>query len=362
MQRIASINQDSGIAPDRNKGAAVHLVAMRDAFAQLNCDVVAFDEPDDATLLSLLSQNRTQQPFDLVYERYALGKATGAQFAKESGIPFILEINSPLAEEQLRFRDKAETRSQRESDEFLFGQAACVIAVSNGVAEYACDRGAHRDTVMVCPNGVDEQRFNLQVNGDAVRREHVPDGAFVIGFHGRLRPWHGFDKLVGAVANLLARNLPVHLLVVGEGEFDALAELPDKHYTRVEWQPHARVPEFVAAFDALPLTYQPDAPCYFSPLKLMEAMACGVVPVVPDLGDLPRLIEHCKNGYVYRAGDSGGLEEILARLVMDENERQSVGRRASDLALAHSWANIATNALQRVCGDLEIRSRGGSRR
>lgn len=358
MPRIASINQDRGIAPDRNKGAAVHLVAMREAFARLNCDVVAFDEPDDAALLSALSQSWAQQPFDIVYERYALGKATGALFAKESGIPFVLEINSPLAEEQQRFRDKAETRTQRESDVFLFGQAACVIAVSHAVAEYACDRGAHRDTIMVCPNGVDAQRFNLQVNGNAVRREHVPDGTFVIGFHGRLRPWHGFGALVRTVTNLLARDLSVHMLVVGEGEFEALAELPDKHYTRVEWQPHARVPEFVAAFDALPLTYQPDAPCYFSPLKLMEAMACGVVPLVPDLGDLPRLIEHRKNGYVYRAGDTGGLEEILARLVVDENERQSVGRRASDLALAHSWDSIAANALQRVCGDLETRSSG----
>jgi len=362
MPRIAAINQDRGISPDRNKGAAVHLVAMRAAFTRLDCDVVAFDEPDDAALVSALSRGGAQQPFDLAYERYALGKATGAQFARESGIPFVLEINSPLAEEQQRFRGKAETSSQRERDNFLFKQADCVVAVSNTVAEYACARGAIPDAVMVCPNGVDAQRFNLKVDGCAVRREYVPDRVFVIGFHGRLRPWHGFDQLVLAVSNLLARNLPVHLLVVGEGEFDALAELPDKHFTRVAWQPHARVPEFVAAFDALPLTYRPDAPFYYSPLKLMEAMACGVVPLVPDLGDLPRIVDHGKTGYLYQAGDTSSLEELLAELIVDDGKRQSIGQRAGEFAMAHSWDNIAANVLEHVRVDSQTRSRAGVRR
>ena len=348
MPRIAAINQDRGIDPNRNKGAAVHLVAMRDAFARLDCDVVAYDQPDNAALLSDLAQDASQQRFDLVYERYALGKATGARFAKESGIPLVVEINSPLADEQYLFRGKAETRSERERDSFLFQQADCVVAVSNAVAEYACARGANPDAVMVCPNGVDAQRFNLLVDDNAVRQEYVPDGTFVIGFHGRLRKWHAFDQLVLVVSKLLQRNLPVHLLVVGDGDFDELAELPGKHFTRVDWQPHTRVPEFVAAFDALPLTYQPDAPFYYSPLKLMEAMACGVVPLVPDLGDLPQIVDHRKTGLVYTAGDSKGLEELLAELIADSERRQSIGRNAGEFAAAHSWDRIADNVLQQV--------------
>lgn len=355
MLRIAAVNQDRGIAPHLNKGAAVHLVAMRDAFARLGCDVVAFDQPDDAALVAALSSAQSscqvQQPFDLVYERYALGKATGARFAQVSDIPLVLEVNSPLAEEQARFRGKVETNADRENDNFVFRQASCVVAVSSIVAEYACVRGAHPDAVMVCPNGIDTQRFNLQVDGSAVRCELVPDDTFVIGFHGRLRPWHGFSQLVSAVSNLLAQSLPVHLLVVGEGKFKELDILPKKHYTRVDWQPHERMPEFVAAFDALPLTYQPDIPCYFSPLKLMEAMACGVVPVVPDLGDLARVVEHGKTGYVYQAGDASAMENLLAQLVLDPGHRTSIGKRASEAATAFSWEGIAAKVLDRMSWD-----------
>ncbi len=357
MPRIASINQDGGIAPHRNKGAAVHLVAMRDAFVRLGCEVVAFDQPDDAALVSALSSGEVQHPFDLVYERYALGKATGARFAQKSGIPLVLEINTPMADEQERFRGTAETDADRENDNFLFRQANCVVAVSSAVAEYACARGAHADAVMVCPNGIDTRRFNLQVDGSAVRREHVPDGAFLIGFHGRLRPWHGFRQLVSAVSNLLAQGLPVHLLVVGEGEFRALGRLPEKHFTRVVWQPHARMPEFVAAFDALPLTYQPDIPCYFSPLKLMEAMACGVVPIVPDLGDLAQVVDHGRTGYVYRPGDTSGMEDLLAQLILNPGKRISIGRRAGETAMAYSWEGIAATILDCVNQNGEARSR-----
>lgn len=348
MTRIAAVNQDAGITPDRSKGAAVHLVAMRDAFARLGCDVVAFDQPDDAVLESALLSGRARRPFDLVYERYALGKATAARFAQESGIPLVLEVNALLADEQERFRGAAETDVDRECDEFLFRQADCVVAVSSAIAEYACTKGADPDAVMVCPNGIDTRRFNLQVDGGAVRSEHIPAGAFVIGFHGRLRAWHGFGHLVSAVSRLLAQDLPVHLLVVGEGESEALGRLPDKHFTRVGWQQHARMPGFVAAFDALPLTYQPDGPCYFSPLKLMEAMACGVVPVVPDLGDLARVVDHGRTGYLYRPGDTSGMADLLARLILDPGKRNSIGRRAAESATAYSWDGIAATVLDRV--------------
>ncbi len=357
MPTIAAINQDRGISPHRNKGAAVHLIAMRDAFTRLGCEVIAFDLPDDAALVSALSSGPVQCAFDLVYERYALGKATGARFAQESGIPLVVEINTPLADEQERFRGTAETDAQRESDNFLFRQANCVVAVSSAVAEYACARGAHPDAVIVCPNGIDTQHFNLQVDGGAVRREHVPDGAFVIGFHGRLRPWHGFEQLVSSVSNLLEQSLPVHLLVVGEGEFESLGQLPEKHFTRVGWQPHTSMPEFVAAFDALPLTYQPDVPCYFSPLKLMEAMACGVVPIVPDLGDLARVIDHGRTGYVYHPGDTSGMEDLLAQLILNPGKRISIGRRAGKIAMAYSWEDIAATVLDRVTQDSKARSR-----
>ncbi|NND44891.1 MAG: glycosyltransferase family 4 protein, partial [Xanthomonadales bacterium] len=207
------------------------------------------------------------------------------------------------------------------------------------------ERGAARERVIVCPNGIDTERFNVSVKPDDAHAAGVPEDAFVIGFHGRERPWHGFGHLVEVVGGLIRRDLPVHLLVVGEGAFEALGSLPDERYTRVGWQPHEKVPGFVAAFDALPLTYAPDAPCYFSPLKLAEAMACGVVPLVPQLGDLPDQVDHDGTGLVYPAGDWACLESQLAGLVRDRAMRDRLGESAARRAAELGWDRIAQRVL-----------------
>lgn len=226
------------------------------------------------------------------------------------------------------------------------GEACGIIAVSSEVARYAVGRGADENRVQVFPNGIDTNRFNVGVRQDAVREALVPPGRFVIGFHGRLRPWHGFDLLIDVAAEMLARAHDIHLLVVGEGEFDALERLPEERYTRIGWQPHEAIPRYVAAFDVLPLTYRPDVPCYFSPLKLMEAMACGVVPLVPKLGDLPRVVDHGKTGLVYSAGDWSQLLAQLESLAADRAHLDNLGRGAAHEARRHGWMRIARFALQ----------------
>lgn len=345
---VLSVNQDSGIGPERAKGAAVHLNAMRHAFSGLGADCIPMDDSDDKRLWEALKQRHERTPIDLIYERYALGKSVAAQFAAEYSIPLVLEVNAPLADEQRRWRGGSDEAEDAQRDAYTMAQASKVIAVSGDVAQYAVARGAADNHVEVFPNGIDNNRFNLAMRKNSVRQSPFPAERFVIGFHGRLRPWHGFDLLVEVATDLLEKGLDIHLLVVGEGDFKCLERLPSDQYTRVKWQPHKEIPRYVAAFDALPLTYQPDMPCYFSPLKLMEAMACGVVPLVPDLGDLPDVVQHGHTGLVYSAGNRDQLQQQLESLIADKSMLADMGGSAAIEASRHSWTRIAAFALEAV--------------
>jgi len=343
---VVSVNQDAGIGPRRAKGAAVHLNAMRAAFSRLGANCQGIDEPDDSRLNEALLGVLDMGPVDLIYERYALGKSAAARFAAEHGIPLVLEVNAPLADEQRRWRGASNEQEDARQDAFAMGVACKVVAVSSEVARYAIQRGAQAERVEVFPNGIDTERFNLSVRADSVRRSLLPPDRFVIGFHGRVRPWHSFAMLADVAGSLLEQGYDIHLLVVGEGDFACLRRLPEERYTRVHWQPHREIPRYVAAFDVLPLTYQADMPCYFSPLKLMEAMACGVVPLVPDLGDLPASVKHGATGLVYAAGDAEQLLEQMLRLIADKALLESMGRRAAKEAGRHSWEQIAGEVLK----------------
>lgn len=345
MLRVVSVNQDPGIAPGRNKGAAIHLSAMRKAFGVLGCRISAVDEPDGARLHARLTRLLQDGPLDLMYERHALGRDVAAQFAARHRIPLVLEVNAPLAEEQSRYRGKAEMPGDRDRDRVGFTTAALVVAVSSAVAEYAVQRGAAPDRIMICPNGIDEELFNMSVRARRMPLPGVPESTTVLGFHGRERPWHAFDDLVTASASLLERGRHVHLLVVGEGGFTGLARLPSSAYTRLEWQPFERVPILLAQVDILPMAHRAGTDYYFSPLKLMEAMACGVVPVVPDVGDLASAVRHGETGLVYAAGNVAALADSIDLLCSSAELRTSIANRAATWAAGQTWTGIARRIL-----------------
>lgn len=342
---IISVNQDRGISPARKKGAAVHLRSMRAAFRQLGAVVWEVDEFDGLKLRETLQGIARCQAVQLIYERYALGRSAAAQFALERDIPYALEVNAPLADEQQRWRGQPESDDDRTEDAVVFGAASFIAVVSSEVASYAQNRGGLAESIHLCPNGIDSVLFKPYSKAGSRARLKLPGESFVLGFHGRERPWHGFDMLVDVSKTLLKRFLPVHLLVIGEGEFKALHALPEGTYTRLPWMEHGKIPACISACDVLPLTYLQDAPCYFSPLKLMEGMACAVVPVVPDLGDLPSIVSHFHNGFVYAAGKREALVKTLLALFNDPALKSRMAAAAVETARSNGWDRIAGKVL-----------------
>ncbi len=62
-------------------------------------------------------------------------------------------------------------------------------------------------------------------------------------------------------------------------------------------------------------------------VSLLEAMACGVVPVVSDIPANHEWIEDGVNGLYYSAGDSRALAEAVLRLIADAPLRDGMRRR-----------------------------------
>ena len=340
--RIAFINQDRGIGPDREKGAAVHLRALRQALVQEGAQVLAFDEHDDRRLLDALHTAWNQEPFDLVYERFALGKDAACKFAIDHNVPFALEVNAPLLEEAATWREHQVCDHDRLCESLLMRHADTIFAVSSRLKSYAQERGARH--VEVCPNGVDTRVFYPR-QPNPLRSQWKLDERLVIGFHGRLRPWHGIERLAGAVKRLIHENYPIHVMTVGRGDYEELlaAYIPPSHRTHFQWVPHDQVAAYVACFDVLPLCYS--GPVYFSPLKLAEGMAVGAVPIVPRGGDWEQFLFHEQNALYYETGDEQDLANCIEQLILQPNQRHSLSKQAVITAGELSWRAIAKRVL-----------------
>jgi glycosyltransferase involved in cell wall biosynthesis len=53
------------------------------------------------------------------------------------------------------------------------------------------------------------------------------------------------------------------------------------------------------------------------PMVMMEAMACGVIPIVTAVGDIPNIIEHGKNGYLLPVENEQAIIEEAAQIICD---------------------------------------------
>ena len=374
MMRIAYITADFGVPVFGTNGSSAHVRAIVRAFRAQGATVDLFasrlDGPppvdladlriielprasrrlpqaererraiaaDDVLALKLLEHG----PYELVYERHALWSAAGMAVARQQGIPGLLEVNAPLLEETATFRTLVDHAAAERQVRRAFADASALLAVSGGVARYLDGFAEARGRVHVVPNGVEPGRF---LSVDQVRRADDP---VVVGFVGSLRPWHGLDGLVRAVALLAADGVPARLSIVGKGpERERLEGLAAELgiVGQIEWVgavPEAEIPQQLARMDIAVAPYPALPDFYFSPLKLFEYMAAGLPVVTTTVGDLPQLVEDGRTGVLVAPDHPAALARAIASLAAEPERRQRLGTAARARVIErHSWQATA---------------------
>ena len=286
----------------------------------------------------------------LVYERLSLFHYRGMEFARERGLPSVLEVNAPLIEEQRRHRrllleEPAEAAMRR-----ALAAAGVVVAVSEGVAASLEPYPECRGKVRVIPNGVDLTRF-------APGPPRRADGPVVVGFLGTLKPWHGLDDLADGFVRARKEGADVRLEWIGHGpQRDRIARRleADGVADRVVWHGAVapeRVPALLRGLDIAVAPYPEGGDDYFSPLKLYEYMATGLAIVATRVGQAARVLRDGEHALLVPPGDVGALARAIGALAARPTLRARLGASARRLAeRAHGWDDVLSRILESVRG------------
>jgi glycosyltransferase involved in cell wall biosynthesis len=264
---------------------------------------------------------------DILYERYNLHYFAGAWLARRAGLPFILEVNGPLAEERSLHGNLALKKFARRNEVAIWQAADMVLPVTNALADFVRVAGVPDEKIAVIQNGV-EQDFLEPADPGRIRDRYGLQGKLVLGFSGFVREWHGVDRAVRYLAR--ANRNDLHLLIVGDGParggLEALAnELGVAQQVTVTGVVQRDVmPQYVAAFD---IALQPAVTAYASPLKLFEYMALGKPVLAPDAANIMEVLHDGENGLMFRGE---GFDVALDALVADEALRQRLGAAARE--------------------------------
>lgn len=77
------------------------------------------------------------------------------------------------------------------------------------------------------------------------------------------------------------------------------------------------------------------------PLSLLEAMACGCVPVVTDVGDISDAVSNDLNGYVIKDyNDENELASILEFLINNPEKIKKLSTKAKEVKTRYSFENV----------------------
>lgn len=278
---------------------------------------------------------------EAIYERYNLYYLAGMWLARGLRVPYLVEVNSPLAEERAKFSGLRLRRMAGAAERSVWRAADRVLAVTGVLRDMIAATGVARERIEVIPNGVVLERF-------APPAPPRQAGPVVLGFVGFVRPWHGLDAVLRAMA--ADGGAGIALEVIGDGpvrgDLEALAaELGLGARVRftglVE---HHEVPRHVAGFD---IALQPQVVAYASPLKIFDYMAAGRAIVAPDQPNIREVLEHGRTALLFdpaAAFDSpNGLWAAIRQLAGDAALRARLGAaaRAELEARDYTWAGNA---------------------
>jgi glycosyltransferase involved in cell wall biosynthesis len=160
-------------------------------------------------------------------------------------------------------------------------------------------------------------------------------------FVGRLVEAKGCDLLQEVLAGLVAKRPGVSAAVVGDGPLESAMK---EHLAAVGALPRVA---FLGRRDDVPdllaesLVFLLTSPDEGMSIALLEAMTAGVVPVVPDVGELGEAVRHGENGFVVATRQPEDFVEPIVTLLDDQPLRTRLG------ASARNWArdNVASCAL-----------------
>ena len=313
--------------------------------------------------LRLRAAVRLHRP-DVIYERFSLFLFAGIWMHRLSGLPLLLEVNSPLYEERAKNDGLRLHRLGRWAQRMLWNRADHVLPVTDVLARTVTEYGVPRSRITVIPNGINPDRFSAVPGTDVAKAALGLPPRLMLGFTGFIRGWNAVHRLIDFVALQRDRFDP-HILVVGDGP------------ARESLQEHARargvadrltisgivgrddVARHVAAFDIAVL---PGLTPYSSPLKLFEYLQLGRAIVAPDTENIREILTDGQDAVLFDTAADGALEAALLRLCSDSTLREQLGNAARSTITTRSltWNRNAERVV--AIAETLIAQAGGRRR
>lgn len=280
---------------------------------------------------------------DIIHSQWAIpGGFIGALLARKFGLPhvitsqgaeFFLPTNHPFS----RF-----TKFTLKNCDYLF-------PVSRQMGERAKQFGVDPSKIEVIPNAVNPSIFSPDITSTFRKDHHIPEDATVIITIRRLVFEKRVEDVIEAFAKLKASN--TYLIIGGDGPDRSKLEQLCKDLDITDrviflgFVSNNELPPIYAASDIYVLSSQQEG----LSLSLLESMSSGLITISTAATGGNEVIEHGKNGYLYKVADVEQLTSLLQTSIslstdrqklMSQQARQTVIQKFSVEVMVKQWIAV----------------------
>ncbi len=235
---------------------------------------------------------------------------------------------------------------------WLIREADAIISTCTAAAAYI-QGGAD----LICPHGVDLERYHPGDNRAALWKELGLPGKYGIGIFGRVRHQKGIDILIEAALPLLGKYPDFSIVICGEitaGHQKYVQDLKAKikasgledRIVFLGKRPFSQLPELFRAMHLVTALSRNEG---FG-LTVLEAMASGVAVLASEAGAWQDIVRSGHNGTLVPCGDVEATRHALDDLLGDLPRLEAMGQAGrrdaeANYSLKHE-ANVLTDFLR----------------
>lgn len=273
-----------------------------------------------------LWRNLRADPPDLVLARTSDYDRTAWAAAALLGRPLALELHH-IGGYERRQRGRAESWLSTAAERAGWRRARALWVISHELARLIVALGAEPEKVHCIPWGIEDPPTGPW-------SPRPSDAPVRVVFAGSFYPWHGVDVLLEAFARAARRAPKLRLTIIGDG----LSRVDNERRARAlgiadtteftGWLSHAELANRLREAHIGVAPFLPADPFYMRPVKILDYMSAGMAIVASGQGEVERMLEHGRTGWLVRPGDPEALAEALVMLAANPEMRDQMGRAA----------------------------------
>lgn len=286
-----------------------------------------------------------KEKFDIVHTHTSKAGLLGRLAAKLTGVPII--IHTPHGHVFFGYFGPFKTRIFIFLEKLASFISDKIVALTNREKEdYVLFKIADEDKFVVICSGVELERFKelpSKEKQNFKKELGIQENSLIVGTVGRLVPVKGAEFLIEAAKHIIPKYPDTLFIFTGD---DYLRhDLEKKAYELgireniifLGWRDD--VARILSIYDVFVLPSLNEG----MGRALVEAMALEKPIVASNVGGIPDLVIHGKNGYLVPSKNPVNLAKHIQILLEDKGKRESMGQEGKNIAMNFSAEKMVKN-------------------